>query len=180
VGKAAGAARAMKGGFGAWVVRSGEIVVGAAVVTNPVGDIRDGSGRIIAGARGDGGRFLDATTILTSGGPRRGDEPDAPAGMNTTIGAVMTNVRLTRVELQQLARAATAAWFKRITPCATPFDGDTLFALGPDEPGVTASPLAVEVLAVQAMEMAVERSVRLARGRDGVPGLADPGPAREK
>ena len=177
VGKVAGAARAMKGGFGAWVVRSGEIVVGAAVVTNAVGDIRDASGRIIAGARGDGGRFLDATTVLTSGGPRRGDP--APSGMNTTIGAVMTNVLLSRADLQQLARAATAAWFKRITPCATQFDGDTMFALGPME-GITASLVAVEVLAVQAMEMAVERSVRLARGRDGVPGLADPTVPREK
>lgn len=177
VGKVAGAARAMKGGFGAWVVRSGEIVVGAAVVTNPVGDIRDGAGRIIAGARGDAGRFLDATSVLTSGGPRRGDED--PAGMNTTIGAVMTNVLMSRIELQQLARAATAAWFRRITPCATQFDGDTMFALGPME-GITASPVAVEVLAVQAMEMAVERSVRMARGRDGVPGLADPAPQREK
>jgi L-aminopeptidase/D-esterase-like protein len=177
VGKVAGAARAMKGGFGAWVVRSGEIIVGAVVVTNAVGDIRDGNGRIIAGARGDGGRFLDATTVLTSGGPRRGDDP--PAGMNTTIGAVMTNALLSRADLQQLARAATAAWFKRITPCATQFDGDTLFALGPQE-GITASLIAVEVLAVQAMEMAVERSVRFAKGRDGVPGLADPAPPREK
>lgn len=169
VGKVAGGARAMKGGFGAWVVRSGEIVVGAVVVTNAVGDIRDGAGRIIAGARGEGGRFLDATAVLTGGGPRRGDEP---AAMNTTIGAVMTNVALSRDALRQLAGAATAAYFKRITPCATQFDGDTLFALGPME-GIAASPIAVEVLAVQAMEMAIERSVRLAVGRDGIPGLAD-------
>jgi hypothetical protein len=30
-----------------------------------------------------------------------------------------------------------------------------------------------EMLAVEALEMAIERAVRLARGRDGVPGLAD-------
>ncbi len=178
VGKVAGAARAMKGGFGAWVVRSGEIIVGAVVVTNAVGDIRDASGRIIAGARADGGRFLDATTVLTGGGPRRGD--DAPASMNTTIGAVITNALLSRADLQQLASAATAAWYRRITPCATQFDGDTLFALGPTDGGIGASAVAVEVLAVQAMEMAVERSVRLARGRDGIPGLADAAPPREK
>lgn len=177
VGKAAGAQRAMKGGFGAWVVRAGEIIVGAAVVTNAVGDIRDASGTIIAGARGDAGRFLDATRILTTGGSSRRDD-DAPS-MNTTIGVVATNALLTRHELHQVAHAATAAWYRRITPCATQYDGDTLFALGPTE-GITASAIAVETLAVQAMEMAVERSVRLATGRDGIPGLADPQPAREK
>ncbi len=173
VGKVAGGARAMKGGFGAWVVRSGEIVVGAVVVTNPVGDVRDGKGEIIAGARGDGGRFLDALSVLTGGGPR----PSGDSGTNTTLGVVMTNVQLSRAELKEVARAATAAWFKRITPCATRADGDTLFAVGPTE-GMTASAWAVEVMAVQAMETAVERSVRLARGREGVPGLADP--PREK
>jgi hypothetical protein len=36
-----------------------------------------------------------------------------------------------------------------------------------------------EALAVLALESAIERAVRLARGRDGVPGLADPSsPAR--
>ena len=169
VGKAAGGARAMKGGFGAWVVRSGELAVGAVVVTNAFGDIRDGEGRIIAGARGDGGTFLDATRLLSGGAPRR-EKDDAP--FNTTIGLVVTNALLSRVELQQLAGATAGAYFRRITPCATTFDGDTIFALGPLE-GITASPVAVEALAVQAMEMAIERSVRLARGRDGVPAIGD-------
>jgi L-aminopeptidase/D-esterase-like protein len=167
VGKAAGGARAMKGGFGAWIVRSGELVVGAGVVTNAYGDVRDAQGNIIAGARGDGGTFLDATKLLTGGAPRRNDDA---IPHNTTIGVVATNAVLTRVELQQLAGATTAAYFRRITPCGTSFDGDTIFALGPLE-GLTASVVAVETLAVQAMEMAIERSVRLAKGRDGVPGL---------
>ncbi|MBC7895448.1 MAG: hypothetical protein H7066_08540, partial [Cytophagaceae bacterium] len=45
-------------------------------------------------------------------------------------------------------------------------------ALGPEGPGPTASWVAVATLAVQALEVAIERSVRLARGRDGIPGLA--------
>ncbi len=176
VGKSAGGQRAMKGGFGAAVVRSGEIVVGAVVVTNPVGDIRDGSGAIIAGARGDGGRFLDATRVFTGGAPRRDEDS---SGMNTTLGVVITNVLLPRLDLQQLAQATTAAYYRRITPCATQFDGDTIFALGPME-GITATLVAVEGLAVQAMEAAIERSVRLAVGRDGIPGLADTTAPREK
>jgi hypothetical protein len=35
--------------------------------------------------------------------------------------------------------------------------------------------LQVEVLAVAALEGAIERAVRMARGRDGIPGLADQG-----
>jgi hypothetical protein len=31
----------------------------------------------------------------------------------------------------------------------------------------------IEALAVGALERAIERAVRLARGRDGIPGLAD-------
>jgi hypothetical protein len=45
-----------------------------------------------------------------------------------------------------------------------------------DAPGRSrAAPAAphVEALAVQALEMAIERGVRTARGRDGIPGLAD-------
>lgn len=172
VGKAAGGARAMKGGFGAWVVRSGDIVVGAVAITNAFGDVRDATGAIIAGARAEGGGFLDATKLLTGTAPRGDDAEGAGPMTNTTISLVATNVQLSRVELQQLASATSAAYFRRITPCATSFDGDTIFAVGPERGGITASAVAVEALAVQAMEMAIERSVRLAQGRDGLPGLA--------
>ena len=169
VGKAATGARAMKGGIGGWTVQSGELVVGAIAVVNAFGDVRDGAGKIIAGARGDSG-FLDATALLSGGAPRRGD--DSGAMGNTTIAVVATNALMSRVELQQLARATSAAFYRRITPCGTSYDGDTIFAVCPLE-GITASQIAVEVLAVKAMEMAIERAVRMARGRDGVPGLAD-------
>lgn len=168
VGKAAGGARAMKGGFGVWVAKVGELVVGAAVVTNPFGDVRDGQGKIIAGARGDAGAFLDATKVLTGGAPRRGG-----AGENTTLGVVMTNANLTRIELRALASATAAAFYRRITPCGTSFDGDTIIAVAPERATLTATPVAVEALAVQVMEQAIERSVRLAKGKGAVPGLAD-------
>lgn len=168
VGKAATSARAMKGGVGAWTVRSGDLVAGAVAVVNAFGDVRDASGAIIAGARGDSG-FLDATALLSGGSPRRDDDG---AMQNTTIAVVATNAQMSRVELQQLGRATSAAFYKRITPCGTSADGDTIFAVAPMQ-GITASQMAVEVLAVKAMEMAIERAVRMAKGRDGIPGLAD-------
>jgi hypothetical protein len=51
-------------------------------------------------------------------------------------------------------------------------DGDIIFALcKPDAPRGSLMPL--EVLASAALEEAIERGVRLAVGREGIPGLAD-------
>jgi L-aminopeptidase/D-esterase-like protein len=79
------------------------------------------------------------------------------------------------VELAQLASAAGAALARRITPAGTTFDGDVIFAACPLR-GAATPPTQVEVLAVRVLETAIERAVRLARGRDGVPGLADDEP----
>jgi L-aminopeptidase/D-esterase-like protein len=84
---------------------------------------------------------------------------------------VATNAGFGGLELQQLARASSAALYHRITPAGSAFDGDVVFAIGPHE-GITAALPGVEVLAVRALERAIERAVRLARGRDGIAGLA--------
>src|SRR5216117_766146 len=51
VGKALGPRAAMKGGVGSWAASGGDIVVGALVVLNAVGNILDGAGAVLAGAR---------------------------------------------------------------------------------------------------------------------------------
>jgi L-aminopeptidase/D-esterase-like protein len=108
--------------------------------------------------------------LLREGGaPRRFE---APAMQNTTLAVVATSAPLSRVELRQLAHAASAALVRRITPAGTTFDGDVVFALSPLD-GEVASALQLETLSVAALEEAIERAVRLARGRDGLPGLAD-------
>jgi L-aminopeptidase/D-esterase-like protein len=171
VGKAAGVSRAMKGGFGCAVLAAGQLTVGALAVVNALGDVRDANGRIIAGARAEGGGFVDLERAIADGSATRARFGEPPAG-NTTLALVATSAALSRVELQQLARAAGAALARRITPVGTSFDGDVIFATAPLE-GPSAPPLQVEVLAVQALEQAIERAVKLARGRDGIPGLAD-------
>lgn len=98
---------------------------------------------------------------------------------NTTLAVLATDTLLGRVELAQLAAAASAALHRRITPAGTSYDGDVVFALGPAgaAPGAPdAPPIQLEALAVRALEEAIERAVRAARGRDGVAGLADPSP----
>jgi L-aminopeptidase/D-esterase-like protein len=174
VGKAGGVERAMKGGIGCWVERMDEVVVGAVAVVNAVGDVRDARGQILAGARAPDGGFLDSTRLLAKGAPRlRAPEPGAA---NTTLAVVATNAALSRVEVEQLAAASAAAFYRRITPAGTSYDGDIVFALCAHQ-GPSAPAIQVESLAVSALEMAIERAVRLAVGRDGIPGLADPATA---
>jgi L-aminopeptidase/D-esterase-like protein len=173
VGKILGPSMAMKGGFGCAVEQTsdGELLVAAMVVVNALGDVRDASGEIIAGARSAGG-FADATRVLRGGSNRA--RFDAMAMQNTTLAAIAVSAPLTAVELTQLARAAGAALFRRITPSGSSFDGDVVFALSPEQGDrVTVEPMVIEALAVSALEQAIERAVRLARGRDGIPGLAD-------
>ncbi len=171
VGKAAGVQRAMKGGVGCAVTLTATASVAAIAVVNALGDVRDASGRIIAGARADDGDFIDLERMLAMGG-RPETRFGAPGVGNTTLGVVATTAALSRIELAQLARAAGAALTRRITPSGTSFDGDVVFAIAPIA-GPAAPALHVEALAVRTLEEAIERAVRSARGRDGVPGLAD-------
>jgi L-aminopeptidase/D-esterase-like protein len=188
VGKIGGPARAMKGGFGCATETTdgGDLTVAAMVVVNAFGDIRDASGAILAGARSLGGGFADAERILRSGDIASPQKFDDLAFRNTTLAVVAVSSPVAAAQLTQLARAAGAALFRRITPCGSSFDGDIVFAVSPEEgePWLrrgsagdmrrgTFEPMIVEALAVSALEQAVERGVRMARGRDGIPGLAD-------
>ena len=203
VGKGAGGERAMKGGVGCATASAGDDTVGALVVVNAFGDVRDAEGRILAGAHDLEGGWLDSARLAASGStlPRFADAAARTAMGNTTLAVVATSAPLGRLELAQVARAATAALYRRITPAGTTFDGDVVFAVAPLDRGgppqrevaksadaerhpspaspAESSPLSpvelmrFETLAVLALEEAIERAVRLARGRDGVPGLAD-------
>jgi L-aminopeptidase/D-esterase-like protein len=172
VGKAAGLERAMKGGVGLALESSGDVRVGALTVVNALGDVRDAEGRIIAGARADAGQFVDLSRSLAAGSLPAESRLATKALHNTTLAVVMTNAAMSREELAQLAAASSVALGRRITPVGTSYDGDVVFATSPLR-GLEATPLQVEVLAVAALEAAIERAVRMARGRDGIPGLAD-------
>ena len=65
-----------------------------------------------------------------------------------------------------------SALFARVVPAGTRFDGDLIFAMAPLA-GPSAPQEACEQHAVRALGDAIERAVRLAHGRDGIPGLAD-------
>src|SRR3989441_329691 len=176
VGKALGPRAAMKGGVGSWAASGGDIVVGALVVLNAVGNILDGAGAVLAGARAADGTFADALTHFARGGAPFGA---VGKGRNTTLAVVATNATLDRIALEALAHAAGDALARRIVPYGTLFDGDVVFAVS-TATAAPATPLQTEALAALAVPMAVERAVRLARGLPDIPGLADkggPGPS---
>src|SRR5216110_3486530 len=167
VGKALGPRAATKGGVGSWAASGGDIVVGALVVLNAVGNILDASGAILAGARGADGSFVDAL-----GHFGRGGAPFGAGARNTSLAVVATNAALDRTGLEGLAQAAGDALARRIVPYGTLFDGDVVFAVS-TAAAAPATPLQAEALAALAVPTAVERAVRLARGLRDIPGLAD-------
>ncbi len=174
VGKALGLEHAMTGGVGSGAERSGDVVVGAVAVVNAFGDVRDAAGRIVAGARNEGGGFADAAAFLAGGGRPGGGSSSARASArahHTTLVAIATSAALDRVALGGVAAAGADAIARRIVPSGTAVDGDIVFAASAG--GVEAPLAQVEQLARAATEMAIERAVRLAKGRDGIPGLAD-------
>jgi L-aminopeptidase/D-esterase-like protein len=159
VGKATGPAFAMKGGIGCGATDAGAVHVRALAAVNSLGDVRDGDGRIVAGARTASGEWLDSAAWLARGTDSAASF-DRLAGKSTTLCVVATNAALDRAALNALARAASAALYRRITPVATPFDGDVVFATAPIHGGVGVSAAQVEALAVHALEIAIERAVR--------------------
>lgn len=167
VGKLRGRDGAMKGGLGIAVAEGEGCAAVAIAVVNAYGDVRDGAGQIIAGARREDGAFVDSARAIAEGTPQGG----FTAGTNTTLCVVAVDRALSRIALQDVARSAGSGLLARITPAGTRSDGDVIFALAPMD-GPTGSAAQAEQLARQAVEQAIERAVRLAVGREGIPGLA--------
>ena len=165
MGKVTGAQGAMKGGLGCGSANAGAVEVRALAAVNAVGDVRDADGRIVAGARTADGSWLDASAIVARGDSGH-DRFRELTGRSSTLCVVATNAALDRAALGALARSASAALYRRITPVATPFDGDVIFATAPMSGGVEAGIAQVEALAVSALETAIERSVRTAAPGD--------------
>ncbi|MEO7456100.1 MAG: P1 family peptidase [Gemmatimonadaceae bacterium] len=159
VGKISGPEFSMKGGLGIGHADSGDAKVRALAVVNALGDVRDSDGHIIAGARETDYRWHDTARVLASADSAAATFDDL-GGRSTTLCVVSTNVALDRVALGAVARASSAALYRRITPVATSFDGDIVFATAPVSGGVSAASAQVEALAVIALEMAIERAVR--------------------
>src|SRR3990170_3483165 len=171
VAKALGVERALKGGAGSALEGTEDgLMVGALVAVNCFGEVADpDSGRIVAGPRGEDGRFADTLEAL------RTNPPLVPFGAapNSTIGVVATNAALTKSDCYRLAVMAQAGLARTIRPVYTPVDGDTIFALATGAAGGPADVLRLGALAARAVERAVLRAVSEATGLAGVPSAAE-------
>ena len=195
VGKLRGIPRADPSGVGsAASARDGPAVAALAVV-NAFGDVLDERGEVLAGARDAEGGFVGTAAALRRGALPpgfRGDRasrscapgdagteapPPAAGGggpaENTTLGVVATDAALGRSALRVVARQAMNGLVRRVSPAATPFDGDLVLALStgapedddPPSPG-RATVLAVALRAERALETAIVRAVTAAPRAD--------------
>jgi L-aminopeptidase/D-esterase-like protein len=165
VGKVFGMEKAMKGGLGAYCVKVGELMVGAVVAVNCLGDVIDPvTGRIVAGAvQLDPFRFLDSEMGLLQQCENAGNRFTG----NTTIGAILTNASLGKAQATKISSMAHDGYARTMRPAHTLLDGDTIFTLSVGSVGADIS--AVGAMAAKVMEQAVLVAVQSAAALAGFP-----------
>lgn len=158
VGKFFGMEHAMKGGLGTFCLQTGDLMVGAVVAVNCLGDVIDpATGEIVAGAyRQEPFSFLGTEKGMIT----RYDQSINTFTGNTTIGTIITNGVLTKPNANKIASMAHNGYARTMRPSHTMFDGDTIFTLATGE--VAADINVVGLLAAQAMEQAILRAVKQA------------------
>jgi L-aminopeptidase/D-esterase-like protein len=167
IGKWAGPDSMMKGGFGLAGVQLDDLVVGAAVVVNAIGDVLNRDGSVLAGALdAQGGWLVDRHPLRYA--------PFAPPpqmGTNTTLAVLMTNARLTKLDAYRLAQRAHDGLAIAIRPSHMTHEGDTAFALATEQ--VQAPFEQVATAATEMVAEAIRNAARHARSLGSIPGLAD-------
>jgi L-aminopeptidase/D-esterase-like protein len=116
VGKWRGAGNHVAGGVGAASITVDGVCVAAVAVVNALGDVVAADGRVLA-----------ASTAPPEVGPFPEAEPFG-AGENTTLVAVLTDARLSKLECRLLAESAHDGIALALRPAHTRFDGDIAFA----------------------------------------------------
>lgn len=155
VGKICGMERAMKSGLGMYAVELGELRMAAVVAVNALGDIFDPStGKKIAGLlTTDGTSFGDSCEELWKMGRRE----NLFTG-NTTIGAVFTNGKFNKAQMNKIASMTRNAYARCINPVGTMADGDSIYAASAGD--VEADLNVAGTLAAYVMERAIVAAIR--------------------
>jgi L-aminopeptidase/D-esterase-like protein len=138
-------------GLGAASVPAGDATVVAVAAVNPIGDVLAADGSVLAGARRDGG-FVRAVELLASM-----PAPIPRERANTTLVAVCTDARLSKLEAFLVARAMAPGVARAVSPCATAFDGDLTVCMASG--AVDADPGLVAVMAAEAATLAIRDAV---------------------
>ncbi|WP_289992502.1 P1 family peptidase [Photorhabdus laumondii] len=169
IGKMAGFDKAMKGGLGTASVKLPDgLTIGAMVVVNAVGEIRDPkNGKTIAGACDENGHLIDLIPYII----KNNKDNNFTQGTNTTIGIICCNANMNKSQMKKVAQMAHDGLARTIYPVHTMSDGDTIFAAATG--GVDSSVNIVGILAAEVMAAAVLDAVKSAKSKFGVRGYAD-------
>ena len=159
VGKYLGIDNLMKSGIGHYAVEIGEIKCGAIVAVNALGDILDyETGNIIAGLLNeDKTSFMDTKKAMY-------EEISRPRNVfsgNTTIGCIITNAKLDKVQCNKIAQVAHNGYAKVISPVHTSADGDSIFVMASGEKEVNSD--AFGTLCTEVMARAINQAVMAAK-----------------
>lgn len=156
VGKILGMEHCEKSGIGSAAKRCGDVTIGAVAVSNAFGDIRDGAGKIVAGARrpGGGGHLDTAAAVRT------GTDFGQNAFANCSFAVVALDMALDRAAANRLADCALAGMTRAISPAHTLYDFDAVFVLSCGER--SGSPVAIGECAAALVQEALVRGVRAA------------------
>jgi L-aminopeptidase/D-esterase-like protein len=172
IGKMLKEYKGMKGGLGSASLRLGEVVIGALVVINAVGDIVDWrTGKIVAGARRpDGKGFVNIVETLKKLPANRLQSSrwlNDPALRSTTLVVVATNADFNKTAMTKIAMMASIGAGRTIRPYHTTGDGDSTFGVSTNK---VKSGLGISVIGALAAELVSEAVVRAAKAAKSVEG----------
>lgn len=168
VGKYFGFDHAMKTGLGTCALQVGNLQVGAIVAVNACGDIyQANSNHRLAGAY----NYEKKEEINTIDALLDGLESQSNPHQNTTIGCIITNAKLNKAQMNKIASISHNAYAHCIHPVAMSNDGDTIFTMASQK--VEAEQDIVAILAVKAMECAIEKAAKKAQPAFGLSSYSD-------
>ena len=169
VGKWAGIEHRMRGGLGLGSFDQGGLIVTAVAVVNAVGDVLGEDGSPLAGARDPSGNWCVSRDPLRTLGL---DQFPSPEMQNTTLVALLTNARLSKLEVHRMAQRGHDGMARAVRPVHTGFDGDIVFALASGH--LEASPELLAELGAEVAATAIRRAVLAARPAHGIGAAARP------
>jgi len=144
-------------GQGAAFTKVGNVEIFVATILNPFGAIVDRSGEVVRGN-------FDPRTNQRSHVHEHLSARNSPEMGNTTLTLMVTNLKLPRAALQQVAKQVHSSMARGIQPFHTEFDGDVLFAVSTEEVEEnTAQPFA---LGTYASELAWDAILKAASSKD--------------
>ena len=156
VGKIFGGLRCMKSGLGTASFKSQELIIGAIVAVNCLGDVIDPeNGEIIAGVLTEDRKGFANTMSFLRNFPQKTQDNFSK---NTTIGVIATNAKLTKAGVTKVAIMSQDGYARTISPAHTMFDGDTIFCMATGE--VEAGANVVGAIAAEVMARAIVKAIK--------------------